>query len=563
MGRLTRACLLVILALLSLPGAAASQEQVVFNLEALDAARIAVGATGAGRLVWPDYRSVAVFDATGTTSAGYFLTGTLARYPSSSLGVVVNGDVVAAYANLWGGWAVYSPMGGSGRTTRKLQPATLRPSGNDAVRRERPTAPWVEARPIRPPSDRAASTAPAPMEDGSWIDVLVFYTPETKRDRTGGSARFMAAMVDLLIVAANKTYADSGIVHRLRLAAPSVQAFSDAGRTTFELLDMLRTSKRVRELRNRHAADVVALLVGSSDLKPSPAVACLNRPDRDPAESICPFSVSCPNCVRAFPHEIGHNMGLLHERHDEKKSGTKLRELTYPAGVGFAGPIDHDSDTPCIVTVMAVGRQCVEDGLEQVARFSNPNRLYKDTATGIPGDKPSARVDGPANAARHMNRMRRHVANWRRAPCLRSGSRVRLRASNGQYVVAVGNGGGAVRANQPRRGPRGLFTLVDHNGGPCVASGDTVSLHTSDGFYLRAARGGGGDLDATAPRATPWARFVARRHRGSGAFRAGDEVTLRTQSGNYVVAQSGGGGEVRADAVGGRRPWVRFAVVAP
>ncbi len=76
--------------------------------------------------------------------------------------------------------------------------------------------------------------------------------------------------------------------------------------------------------------------------------------------------------------------------------------------------------------------------------------------------------------------MRRYVTHYWRAPCLGDGGRVRLQASSGEYVVAVGNGGAAVRADQPRPGPRGRFTLVDHNGGPCVASGDVVSLHTSD-----------------------------------------------------------------------------------
>ena len=192
-------------------------------------------------------------------------------------------------------------------------------------------------------------------------------------------------------------------------------------------------------------------------------------------------------------------------------------------------------------------------------RFSNPNHKVEGLAIGVPGDEPSASVDGPAFAARHLNRMRRYVANWRRAPCLRGGDRVRLQASNGQHVIAVGNGGGAVRANQPGRGPRGRFTLVDHDGG-CVRSGDLVSLHTSDGFYLRAVRGGGREVDATAPRPTPWAQFVARRHGGSGPLRSGDGLSLQTHNGEYVSAEHGGGGAVRADreSVG---LWERFKIL--
>ena len=166
-----------------------------------------------------------------------------------------------------------------------------------------------------------------------------------------------------------------------------------------------------------------------------------------------------------FAHELGHNMGLHHERYQAllDYDGFPLEDFPFPTAFGFAGPIDDDARTPCLKTIMAYGTECRDTTLRSFL-FSNPNRKVAGQAVGVPGTKPSSRVDGPANAVRHVNRMRRRVANFRRTPCLSDGMLVRLQASNGQYVIAVGNGGGAVRADQLRRGRRGLFTLVDHNG---------------------------------------------------------------------------------------------------
>ena len=201
-----------------------------------------------------------------------------------------------------------------------------------------------------------------------------------------------------------------------------------------------------------------------------------------------------------------------------------------------------------------------------VMRFSNPDQTYSrvpDTPgdpMGVPGDEPSSSVAGPADARRTLNETRRAVANFRVAPCLRDGMRIRLQASNGEHVVAVGNGGGDVLAVGSHLGAWGEFTLADANGG-CVESGDAVSLHTSDGFYLRAQQGGGSTLDATDPQVTPWAQFVARRYRGAGAIRNLDSITLQVESGHYVCAEEGGGGGVRADCAA-PDPWGTFKVSA-
>ena len=512
---------------------------------------------------------VAEIDATGPTPAGFSLTGRLVEGRPGSVTLVVNGDVIAGEVSTPGGHYAIRPAGAGAAVVREIDPAMLRPGRDDAVR---PPARSVESEPttepIRAPGAVPAPAAPAaPAEDGSRIDVLVFYTAKAKAEDGGGTVAGIRAMIDSLIVGVNKAYADSGVVYRLNLAAQSTQAPLSGTRDDPELLTRFIRWKRGRQLRDRHSADLVAL-VHSAEESDVAGAAELGAPDwpdwSDWYRTWAVYSINSP-FARVFAHETGHNMGLNHERYQtlvEWEGPGNLRDLWYPSGVGFAGPIDNDPGTLCVATIMAYGTECYETQEQRLLwpiRFSNPNHKVSGVRIGVRGDKPSRRTDGPAFAARHLNRMRRYAANFRRAPCLADRMRVRLQASSGEYVVAVGNGGGPVRADQPRPGPRGRFTLVDHNGGPCVASGDVVSLHTSDGFYLRAPRGGGGEVDATAPRATPWARFTARRHQGRGAFRAGDVLTLQTRSGHYLVAEEGGGGAVRADRENAGA-WERFRV---
>ena len=555
--------ILVALVLALVAPAASQPELAEFDLEALEAARVEIGETGRARIELPPWGYQFIVDATGPTSAGYYLAGKLVseEWPDFPGKVVVHGEL-AATTQYWG----VDRSGGGGSAAEaspSRSPAGFQPWGDDAVMAPPPSRPFG---PLRLTTEDAT----APMEDGSWIDLLVFYTPEAKQEDAGGDAAIMELLVDLMIVHTNAVYAESGVAHRLRLAAAPIEAeaFREAGfRSSSEMLHRLSEWERGRELRDRHAADLVTLLFRGKGLESAYSRAYINLPDQVTADEALPFSVTCSTCARAFPHEIGHNFGLNHDRYEWKQAETedwKLIDAVYPQAFGFAGPIDGDPDTDCIVTIMATGWECVDDGFLQVVRFSNPERetLRGGIATGIPGTEPSGETDGPANATGLMNRMRGYVANWRRAPCLSGGSSVRLQASNGQYVGAVGNGGGAVRADQRRLGPHGLFTLVDHNGGPCVESGDSVSLHTSDGFYLHAQLGGGAEVDATARQAAPSTRFVVRRQLGSGALRAGDTLSLHTASGQWVVAARGGGGEVRADSEDGSRLWSRFKVGA-
>ncbi len=140
------------------------------------------------------------------------------------------------------------------------------------------------------------------------------------------------------------------------------------------------------------------------------------------------------------------------------------------------------------------------------------------------------------------------------------GPTVRLKASNGQYVVAEGGGGGAVNANRPQAGAWETFTLIDKNGSPLM-NGDAVNFRTATGHFLVAEGSGGREVLANRPAAGPWETFVIVKVRGSAGQEIvhGDAIALRASNGQYVVAEGGGGGVVNANrnAIG---PWETFVL---
>ena len=402
---------------------------------------------------------------------------------------------------------------------------------------------------------------PGDAEDGSRIDVMVVYTPAA-RDAQGGREE-IEALIDLYVTETNQALMDSGVIQRINLVRTAEVDYTEAQEPEVRCRNSaLRNPSdghldEVHAMRDQHAADVVALIVGDPCGPGGEASSwwLYASPDETPAEHA--FTVlRSDSPPGAFVHELGHNMGLRHDRYGEIHGCCTVPydqtwNMPHPYSYGYVNQRAFEPDaqeSSRWTTIMAYQTQCEDAGFRcpTLLRFSNPDMAYNGDPMGVPGDEPSTREIGPADARRTLNETRRMVANFRVAPCLRDGMRIRIQASNGQYVVAVGNGGGDVLAAESHLGPWGEFTVVDANGG-CVESGDVVSLHTSDGFYLRAIEGGGSTLDATDPQPTPWAHFVARRHRGVGPVRNLDSVTLQVQSGHYACAEQGGGGVVRAD----------------
>ena len=111
-----------------------------------------------------------------------------------------------------------------------------------------------------------------------------------------------------------------------------------------------------------------------------------------------------PN-ARAFAHEVGHNLGLLHERE---------QSIQQPFGHGFT--LNPPS---CLSTIMAYGIRCLlrddHTVLRPVPLFASPWRynLLDGLPLGVPRLTTSRGPDGPADAVLRINRNRHVFANFR------------------------------------------------------------------------------------------------------------------------------------------------------
>ncbi|MBW1699827.1 MAG: matrixin family metalloprotease [Deltaproteobacteria bacterium] len=124
-------------------------------------------------------------------------------------------------------------------------------------------------------------------------------------------------------------------------------------------------------------------------------------------------------------------------------------------------------------------------------------------------------------------------------------TRVSLRASNGQYLVAEGGGGQAIYANRNLPGPWETFEMVDLGAG-------NIALRAHNTQYL-CAEGGGGDLIyANRDAVGAWETFEK-------IDLGGNKIALRASNGQLICAEGGGGQLVYANrnAIG---PWETFTL---
>ena len=286
-------------------------------------------------------------------------------------------------------------------------------------------------------------TCGRPPDAMSVIDIMVVYTPAARRLVGGTSA--IEAMIDLWIAETNQIYVDSGVNQRLFLVAREEVDYYEAGGSVLALGRLENPSDgymdEVHAIRDRVGADLVHFI---ADTYPSIAL----------GEG---FGLTCAGCNSwTFAHELGHNMGLDHDRYDNPYSST------FAFSHGYVNQRSFEEGAPESArwrTIMAYPDQCVIAGgftCEGVRRFSSPNQTYRGDPLGIPGDERTAALDGPADAVRTMNLMRHSVSGFRRRASGNQRTMFTHFSKTGSIVstrgaVAPAPGGDLFRAIAPSR----------------------------------------------------------------------------------------------------------------
>ena len=269
-------------------------------------------------------------------------------------------------------------------------------------------------------------TCGRPAAAMSEIDIAVVYTPEARRI-AGGTAEIEAA-IDLMIAESNQIYVDSGVNQQIVLVAREEIEYTESESPHQDLRRFIDRSDghmdEVHAIRDRAGADLVHLISdGHFGIGQLPGA----------------FGLTCSRCsTRVFVHELGHNMGLEHDRYNSPRSGT------FPYSHGYNNQRAFEDGAPRSArwgTIMGYADQCINAGFacELIMRFSNPNQTYRGDPMGVPGDERTLAVDGPADAVRTLNITRHSVASFRPRS---SGDRLTISSPVSQARPMVTTGGG-------------------------------------------------------------------------------------------------------------------------
>ena len=245
------------------------------------------------------------------------------------------------------------------------------------------------------------------------IDVAVFHT-SAARESAGGLDEIEAA-VDLYVAEANQALQDSGVRARVALVASEEVDYAEAGEFEIDLVRLADPSDGhldgVHAVRERVGADLVHLIVDELDVC---GVAYLGGA----------FGLTRHGCGgRTFAHELGHNLGLHHDRYELVHLARRAVSL-YP-GYGYVNQRGFEAgSTPDNrwLTVMAYWSQCNAISVQctSLLRYSNPRQAWLGDRLGVPADVDSMGDDGPADAAAVLEVTVPVVAAFRRNPANRA-----------------------------------------------------------------------------------------------------------------------------------------------
>lgn len=261
------------------------------------------------------------------------------------------------------------------------------------------------AKPANLPSAPAASVN---------IDLLIVWTQKAE-DAAGGAAA-INALADEAVALANTAYANSGmdlqltLVHAEKVNYTEVNVYTDLD----ALADQDGVIDNVLSLRDQHSADMVSMII---DI---PNTSCglgrllvpgLQYPDQSAFNVV---QQACAADNLSLAHELGHNLGSLHDRSNTPAGSYGYYSYSY----GYQDPVNLFS------TIMAYSYGSGSAGTcpnilgicPRKPYFSNPNVLYNGHVTGKPVGDPNE-----AYNALSIANTGSLVAGWREAPVVDNG----------------------------------------------------------------------------------------------------------------------------------------------
>ena len=278
--------------------------------------------------------------------------------------------------------------------------------------------------PVIPPGDKrgqlpfwqAPADGPSIVGDPNSMTIVTLLAAYT--DAAGAESADIQSEINLAVAMANTSFANSGINITLQLVGTIAATYVEAGRSASTVINDARLgmagSGELSELysaRRAYGADLVALIVRNYSAFQACGVGYMPL---NPTVAYAQYGVSasmrgsCITSNQTLAHEIGHNMGVAHDRYAVRIYNEGPWYGTLPQDYDYFGYVDT---TAREMDVMSYFDACGAAGVSctRATRFSNPSRIFSN---GSPSGIALGQTD-PANNARVLNINKDVVAQWR------------------------------------------------------------------------------------------------------------------------------------------------------
>jgi alpha-tubulin suppressor-like RCC1 family protein len=328
------------------------------------------------------------------SSDDYTWFGTVEGEPYGRVSLTERSGVLVGHLRLPSVIYAVRYVGGQVHSLLEVDPSQIPPDG-PAIGGPQPSPRSSQGSGAAPGLARAVSQS----DFFDPIDVMVLYTDDARIGE--GSVAGIEAVIANAIDETNSAYENSLVDQRLRLVHAAEVDYVESGDSQTDL-DCLQIPDDlclddIHSLRDSYGADIVSLVVGLLDDGTSGRAHLLK--DISLEASDVGFSVTERfSWVKyTFAHELGHNMGCMHDRANSDQDGV----FVYSYGYQHPGRFR---------TIMAYS---CPGGCGTMPYFSNPDVLVNDDPTGV---DPVVDLSHSAECARTLNETYATVGNWRWPP---------------------------------------------------------------------------------------------------------------------------------------------------